>query len=121
MLADGDAGVYLLSNDAVSTTAVDEPAPTPPMAGLAGWPNPTRGAVSLRYTLTRDGETTLEVFDVSGRRLRRVSEHASAGSHVWVWDGRDDSGRPVGAGVYLARLAGAGTHLTLRLVELGAS
>ena len=121
VLADGEAGVYVLSNDAVSTTAVDEPAPGSPVAGLAGWPNPTRGAVSLRYTLPRDGETTLELFDVTGRLLRRVSEHASAGSHMWIWDGRDDSGRRVGAGVYLARLEGAGARLTLRLVELGGS
>jgi hypothetical protein len=120
VIADGDAGVYVLSNDAVTVTAVSD-TPAPPLtAALIGWPNPSRGAVSLRFTLPREGEATLEVFDVAGRLLRQVHT-STAGEHVWTWDGRDSEGRVVGAGVYLARLGTAEGQRTLRLVELGGS
>ena len=47
----------------------------------------------------------LEIFDVQGRRARLL--HAGdleAGPHDLAWDGRDDAGRPLVNGVYLARL-----------------
>jgi flagellar hook assembly protein FlgD len=47
----------------------------------------------------------LEIFDLRGRRVRTLSRQApfAAGEHRVTWDGRDDSGRAAGSGVYLAR------------------
>ena len=43
----------------------------------------------------------LEVYDASGRRLRRLSARAG---ETLVWDGRDAGGRRQAPGVYLYRL-----------------
>jgi glucose/arabinose dehydrogenase len=62
-------------------------------------PNPSSGAVSF---VAEAGEKvrSIEVLDVTGRRVRRLD----AGEKTWTWDGLDDHGRPVPAGLYLARI-----------------
>jgi len=53
---------------------------------------------------------TLEIFDSSGRRVRALSRCARGeepGVVVFRWDGRDDHGRQVAAGVYSCRVLGS--------------
>ena len=40
------------------------------------------------------------------------------GAYAITWDGRDDGGHPVAAGVYFYRLEGGGTSSTLRTIKL---
>ena len=49
----------------------------------------------------------MEILDLGGRRVRSIVSEGTAGAREIVWDGRDENGRPVAAGVYLARLHGA--------------
>ncbi len=73
-------------------------------------PNPARcGARLLLRIPSRptdpDAAVTLRVFDSAGRAIRALSPGGRAGGIGEVsWDGCDDAGRPVPAGVYLARL-----------------
>ncbi len=64
-------------------------------------PNPSRGAVTMRFVLPRAMHARLDVLDVAGRRVATLAdgEHA-AGEHALAW-------RPVAVrpGVYFARLA----------------
>ena len=49
--------------------------------------------------------STLEIFDAAGSRVRRLASGGQpAGARTYGWDGRDDGGRRVPAGIYLARL-----------------
>jgi flagellar hook assembly protein FlgD len=58
------------------------------------------------------------IVDASGRRVRSVWQGALTGRTTTLqWDGRDDSGREVPAGVYLARLQGAAESVVARLVR----
>ena len=75
----------------------------------------------IRFLPGRSDDTSLSLFDTAGRRVRTL--HATgpigAGERVVVWDGRDDAGRPLPAGVYLARTgsarkSGAGKVLLLK-------
>ncbi len=44
-------------------------------------------------------------FDASGAVVRRLTEgQQPAGAHAVRWDGRDDAGNPLPAGVYLTRI-----------------
>lgn len=73
---------------------------------LAPRPNPANPGVTLAFTLARDTRIELSVFDVRGRQvvtLLRGTE--AAGTHEVFWQGNDRVGRPVGSGVYLARLS----------------
>ena len=74
---------------------------------------------SLRFTLARGGPARLELFDAGGRRVRTLlAGDLAAGDHEATWDGRDDRGRAVAAGAYVARLAGAGGGCSLGLTLL---
>jgi len=75
-------------------------------------PNPSRGAATLRFGLAREGAVRLELFDLAGRRVRTLAEGSRpAGTHVEAWDGRNERGTSVGAGIYFLRLVTpASTH-----------
>jgi len=65
------------------------------------FPNPARGSSRLGFELPSSRRVEAAVFDPMGRRVRRlVTGRQPAGSHVLSWDGRDESGRSVGAGLY---------------------
>ncbi|MGQ0721770.1 MAG: FlgD immunoglobulin-like domain containing protein [Candidatus Eiseniibacteriota bacterium] len=75
----------------------------------AGQPNPFRDRTTIEFALDRPGEVQLTVHDAAGRRVRTlVDGRRDAGTATAAWDGRDESGQPVAAGVYFLTLEGAG-------------
>ncbi len=69
------------------------------------YPNPFNPTTSIEYTLTRNGEVSLTVFNVLGQKIKTlVKGKEAAGDHLVVWDGRDDMGHVVPSGVYFYRL-----------------
>lgn len=77
-----------------------------PGAELQVLPNPAGGATAVEFLLRRPGFVRLDIFDAAGRRVRALvaKEHATAGRGRVTWDGTDDRGWPLPAGVYLCRL-----------------
>ena len=74
----------------------------------AASPNPFNPQTVIRFDLVRDGFIELDVFDMTGRRVRCLtSGYHSAGAHTATWDGRDERRRPLASGVYLFRLRGS--------------
>jgi hypothetical protein len=73
---------------------------------LAPRPNPTRDGATLLFRLARSQSVSIEIFDLSGRVVRtlRPGGELPAGSHALPWNGRDDRGRRVAAGVYMVRV-----------------
>lgn len=84
--------------------------PFPEGQGLAqGYPNPFRDRTTLTFDIPEERTTGLDarlaIYDVRGRRVRRLEDAPHfPGRFEVIWDGRDDAGRPVPAGVYVARL-----------------
>jgi flagellar hook assembly protein FlgD len=59
----------------------------------------------------------MAVFGVDGRRVRQlVMGTVPAGTHQVTWDGRDDRGQQVAAGVYFYRLTAGDRTLTKKMV-----
>ncbi len=82
-------------------------------------PNPSRGEVRFAFSLPRAGAVTVDVLDVSGRRLATVANGAfPAGAHSLRWDGRDGAGSLAPAGVYFARFVTPGAAVTRRFVRM---
>jgi len=63
---------------------------------------------------------TLEVFNVSGARVRLLlrGESIGAGRHTMMWDGRDESGRIVPSGVYMYRITAGDFHAWKKMTML---
>lgn len=70
------------------------------------YPNPFNPETTLNYQLPEAGPVRLLVFDVLGQLVRVLVDERQevAGVHVVYWDGKDDQGRRVNSGIYLARL-----------------
>jgi hypothetical protein len=86
---------------------------------LNSMPNPFRSTTTTRFTLPSAGDVRLEIFDASGRLVRKlIDETLPAGSHDVVWHGRDGSGRAVPGGIYFYQLQMGGERLTSRITLL---
>ena len=103
--------VRLLAANASSVSERSSATPVPAAFALAqNYPNPFswRAAgtfTALRFDLPVPAEVNLSIYDVLGRRVAGlVHEKKNAGVHFVRWNGVDENGRRVAAGVYLYRL-----------------
>ena len=83
------------------------------------YPNPAfKGRASVLYRMKAPGAAQINIYDVRGRLVRRLATGPHAqGLFSTKWDGADERGQAVAAGVYLVRLdASSGQHTTQRLV-----
>jgi hypothetical protein len=81
-----------------------------PDLNLTVGPNPSDGSVWVTGTILddrgRQARALLEVLDFQGRRVRTLIDAPSgARPHQVFWNGRDERGRRVPAGVYWVRFA----------------
>ena len=82
------------------------------------FPNPFGQNMTIALSLRATGPASVGVFDVAGRKVRSLVQGVQpAGERLVTWDGRDDSGSRLGAGVYMLRLD-AGGHSETRAVRL---
>jgi hypothetical protein len=88
-------------------------------------PNPMRAGRSVARldfavpSAASGGTYDLSVYDLSGRRVKRVDGGIAPVGHFTLrWDLRDALGRPVDGGVYFIRFTLGGKSLTRKLVVL---
>jgi hypothetical protein len=109
---------YPLERYEAPAMAVAEPAARAPrpVAGLSVTPSPAYGPATVRYSLPSAGPVRLAVYDNTGRRVRTLlSSPAADRSGTLDWNGLDESGRAVGAGVYVVRLTAGSVVGSARL------
>ncbi len=84
----------------------------------APYPNPSRSSVTLRYQLATTGEARLDIYDITGRLVKSLPQGiVSAGAvRTFTWDGSDQLGRKVTAGVYFCRLTAGEKHKSIRFI-----
>ena len=95
------------------------PSAARPAALVNAYPNPFNPSTTIVFDLPRRAEAVLDIFDVRGRRVMTLTGgEMEAGRHAWIWEGRDQAGRAMASGVYMARLrAGTATDM-LKLMLL---
>jgi len=77
-----------------------EPAPYQGLIEVSVAPNPARGEVLFRFSITARYEVAADVYDALGRSRRRLVLDAGPGSWVVRWDCRDNGGKTLPPGVY---------------------
>jgi len=92
----------------------------PPARGVRAWPNPWGDTASIALDLTADEPAaTLEIFDVTGRRVRTLFRGSlPAGTTDLRWDGTNDHGQPVASGFYVLRLVSSRSTLTHKITRI---
>nr|WP_167816493.1 T9SS type A sorting domain-containing protein [Methanocorpusculum sp. GPch4] len=91
------------------STSTDDPLNPPP--ALTAYPNPFKDVICIsgKNLQARQG---LIIYNLRGQKVRSIAGSGQA----YEWDGRDDLGRSLGAGIYFARESGS--KQTLKLVKL---
>lgn len=78
-------------------------------------PNPTRGPLTVAFTLPSSARADLELLDVAGRRVRSLTlATPSAGAQT----ARLDAGDPLAAGLYFIRLTQGSSRVLARATVL---
>jgi hypothetical protein len=71
------------------------------------YPNPFNPSTVITMVLEQDQRVSLEIYDVSGRMVRRLHDGPlTSGRHELRWDGRYASGQQASSGMYFARVRG---------------
>jgi hypothetical protein len=82
-------------------------------------PNPFGGLTGIRFYLAEPSRVTLEIYGVDGGLVKiLLDEVRPAGQHWQVWDGEDESGRPVGQGIYFVRMQAGQFRDTMKMMIL---
>ena len=93
---------YFTISGTSRVTDHDQPQALP----ISNRPNPFNPSTTISFTLPSSGQTSLTVYDITGRKVRELlSGSLPAGAHTAVWDGKDARGIAVSSGVYIARLS----------------
>ncbi|MGH7495545.1 MAG: FG-GAP-like repeat-containing protein [bacterium] len=69
------------------------------------YPNPFNPATQIEFTLPVAEQAVLKIYDLIGDEIRTLAEgFQPAGGYAVTWDGTDQRGQRVAAGVYFCRL-----------------
>ena len=75
------------------------------LAPIRRAPNPLSASTTISFQLSETAETSLDIYDASGRQVRSlVSGDLAAGAHSFEWNGTRADGVKVPSGVYYYRL-----------------
>jgi hypothetical protein len=77
------------------------------------YPNPFNPSTTIRFSLPKLQQVSLEIVDVWGRHVRTlVDGRLLSGVHEVRWDGRDAASHAVASGIYFCRLKADGSVVT---------
>ncbi len=82
-------------------------------------PNPFNPITEIAFSVPRETDVELAIYDVTGRRVATlVDDTLEGGVHRAVWNGRGDTGEQVASGVYFYRLMAGGEMVSRKMVLL---
>lgn len=84
-------------------TSNSDPTAPPAQLSIISYPNPFSDAVSIKLKVAEPGISKLSIYNLKGQKVCSFDANSGADEyHSFRWDGRDDSGKQVSGGIYLA-------------------
>jgi hypothetical protein len=85
---------------------------------LQNYPNPFNPSTKITYKLPDGAQVNLWIYNLLGQKIRTlVNEFKAAGNYDINWDGKDDAGKEMPAGIYIYKLQ-AGSFTDMKKMEL---
>ena len=83
------------------------------------YPNPFNPTTQIEFDLPHQTKVSLKISDIMGREVRAVVDDVlSLGYYKVIWEGRDQRGKQVPSGVYIARLVTTNYTKSIKMVLL---
>jgi len=84
---------------------------------LQNYPNPFNPTTRISYQLPQGEQVSLWIFNTLGQKVRTlVNETKAAGSYDVYWDGKDDTGKEMSAGIYIYKIQ-AGSFTAMKKMQ----
>jgi subtilisin family serine protease len=82
-------------------------------------PNPFNPMTRIVYSLDRQSEVSVKIFDLGGREVTTLAVGLqAAGTYSVNWDGTNRAGRPLASGTYFVRMTAGGQTFDQRVTLL---
>ncbi|MBO8131799.1 MAG: T9SS type A sorting domain-containing protein [Candidatus Marinimicrobia bacterium] len=81
------------------------------------YPNPFNPTTNIEFMIPNTENVKLVIYNILGQEVRTlVNSKHNAGRYVYIWDGKDNSNRPVPSGIYIYKLETAAYSRTRKMV-----
>ncbi|MEO0162243.1 MAG: FlgD immunoglobulin-like domain containing protein, partial [candidate division WOR-3 bacterium] len=97
---------FTLINGDIRPVGVEEVASIPTAYHLAQpLPNPGKGMIRFDYAIPKEAKVDIKIYNCLGQVVRTlVDEEKEPGYYKIYWNGRDDKGKALTAGIYFCRM-----------------
>ena len=118
-VTDGD-GIYHIEPPVPTAVEEETVSSTPETFQLfQNYPNPFNPSTIIPYQLGETGHVRLSVYNMLGQPVRTLANQVQPGGlYAAEWNGRDDEGGGVAAGLYIVRMETAQSVLSKKAVLL---
>ena len=83
------------------------------------YPNPFNPITQITYGLPKDSKVRIAVYDINGRVVNLLVDSAQpAGQRSVIWNGKNDAGMVVAAGLYFYKMQAGNFHQTNKMILL---
>ncbi|NOZ03983.1 MAG: T9SS type A sorting domain-containing protein [FCB group bacterium] len=114
----GDGGLFHTTDGGLMVFGEDFPNNPEIFMLSQNYPNPFNPITTIEYSLPRENHVKLTIYDVSGRHVKTlVNSREGPGYKSIKWDGSNEFGQSVGAGIYIYTIK-AGEYVKTRKMVL---
>jgi len=91
-----------------------------PVLGMSTYPNPFRNTIRISFQSPDNSAISLKVYDASGRLVKNLLPTANylLPTEAMLWDGTDESGKDVAAGVYFVHLKTENEKFIKKIIKI---
>lgn len=83
---------------------------------LHSYPNPFNSSTTIRYHLIKKSKVELSIYNLTGSEVMKlINEEQSAGLHQVIWNSKDNTGKEVTSGIYIAVLTSGNFKKSIKL------
>ncbi|TKJ44417.1 hypothetical protein CEE36_01360 [candidate division TA06 bacterium B3_TA06] len=112
-----DSYTYFIRAIITNDAGIEEELIPKPSFGFICNPNPFSASTAISYALPQASRVTVSIWDASGRCVRiLIDANQAGGNHSVEWDGADNAGCLLPAGVYFSRIETDHSTLTQKVV-----
>ncbi|MEJ2545900.1 MAG: T9SS type A sorting domain-containing protein, partial [Calditrichaceae bacterium] len=86
---------------------------------LPNYPNPFNATTRIPFEVPKSGKVNITIYNILGQKIVTILDREfTKGWHSIDWDGRNQSGRELSSGLYIAVLSGSGQTASRKLLLL---